>query len=676
MSRGRSLLLHVAAGAILSAFAFAPLWPAGLVGADLALYPAAPARVSALAPIANGSLELARSFFGTPGAHPDLAVRELRLENALYLFLACLVFSALLRRTLRAWLGDEVGFAAQRAAVVILPLHPWCAAAVASAAARGELLGLLFAALAAFAFLRGRQEGEQRWLFASFTLALGAGFSSAQAWLLVPLAGILEWIVARRHRSAFARVRTTLSTLAGFALATLAPAVLAGRTPSFEAFDGAALANGLTALGRVLAPLNPSEPDYLRAALAGAALLLMLQPALIAARSAPRTWGRFALAWGLLVLVCLLPASNGAGAPAADLASLRWLCAPAIVLGSACAAAATAHSGWKRASFPWILALALLAFDRPIVHAWAAATRRLESLGKEVASAGKDVPQLVLLAPPRRERGLMLVPDAIAASWLSREAGLGHELVLADPARLSAWAASANFPAEIVLLQPSGSSAAPFLADVLPATRRVQRRAAADERVSWRETRGHHQLLDLDPQWLHCVRARLRPDAPHESRPRISWQSGAEPIASAFGVWIEGGDAPEALFDLGREPRWLLCGRVSRVWLEGFESEVSFEVLPALAEPALAAEPAEEVGGWSARLAATKPITVGDEALEWSLVLFDPATLESVTLAGSSRAPGELSFATPPGWAGRVPLEWSLEGRLHECVLLRLSRRR
>ena len=672
MSRGRSLLLHVAAGVVLAGVALAPLWRAGLVGADLALYPADGGPVSALSALGNASLELTRSLFGTPGLHAGGAVRALRAENALYLFLACLVCSALLRRTLRAWLGDEVGFAAQRAAVVLLPLHPWCVLAVASASARGELLGLFLASVSAFAFLRARQQAEQRWLAASLALALGAGWASAGSWLLAPLCAILEWIVARRHRSALARVRTTFTTLAGFALALLLPHWLAGGGLQLPGLGGEVWADWLSGLGRVLVPVQPFEADFARAALAGAALLIVLQPALVAARSAPRTWGRFALAWSLLMFVCLLPAPNGAARGPADLAGLRWMCAPALCLGVACAAAATAHSGWKRALFPWVLALALLALDQPIVRVWPAATRRLEGLVELLEGLARETPrrpaEIVLLSPPRKERGLVLLPEASAARWLSHAAGLEHEIVLADAAELTAWAGSASFPPEVCIVQPSASSEAPFLADVLPATRDVQRRASADAPQSWRDRPGKHQLLDVDPQWLRCVRVRLPADAPHAGRPRLDWRGDDRtPAASAEGVWIEGADGPVALFDLARDARWLLRGRVRSITLEGGAPDLAYEVLPALPEPALAGELTEQSGRWSARLAGSAL-----PGLRWQLVLFDPRSLESTRL----EARGELEFEAPPSWIGRPRLEWSLEALLGEGCVARLSGRR
>ena len=73
MSRGRSLLLHVAAGALLACFALAPLWRAGLVGADLALFPADGSHVHSLSTLGDASLEVRRreaqaASSGTPPA--------------------------------------------------------------------------------------------------------------------------------------------------------------------------------------------------------------------------------------------------------------------------------------------------------------------------------------------------------------------------------------------------------------------------------------------------------------------------------------------------------------------------------------------------------------------------------------------------------------------------------
>jgi hypothetical protein len=262
----------------------------------------------------------------------------------------------------------------------------------------------------------------------------------------------------------------------------------------------------------------------------------------------------------------------------------------------------------------------------------------------------------------------VLLPAASAARWLSRAARLESEIVLADSAALSAWAGSASFPPEVCIVQPSASSEPPFLADVLPATRNVQRRASADAPQSWRGGPGSHQVLDIDPQWLRCVRVRLRTDAPHGGRPRLAWVSDEGlPSASAEGVWLAGADGPVALFDLAREPRWLLCGRVRSITLEGGEPDPAYEVLPALPEPALASGLNESAGRWSARPAASAL-----PGLRWQLVLFDPRTLESARL----EARGELEFETPAGWSGRAHLEWSLEALLGERCVARLAGKR
>ena len=200
-------------------------------------------------------------------------------------------------------------------------------------------------------------------------------------------------------------------------------------------------------------------------------------------------------------------------------------------------------------------------------------------------------------------------------------------------------------------------------------------RASADAPLLWREKRGSHSVLDVDPQWLRCVRVRLRPDAVHSASPRLAWRSeeGA-PSAGAEGVWIEGGDAPLALFDLARDPSWLLCGRVRSIWFEGPEPEL--ELLPALPEPALAQAPREESGRWSARLSEMQSAECAAAGVAWQLVLFDSRTLESRTLPGSLSHGGELEFSAPAPWSGRAGLEWSLEAHLGRACVARLSGRR
>ena len=181
-------------------------------------------------------------------------------------------------------------------------------------------------------------------------------------------------------------------------------------------------------------------------------------------------------------------------------------------------------------------------------------------------------------------------------------------------------------------------------------------------------------MLDVDPQWLRCVRVRLRLDAPHPGRPRIAWHSDeGVPGTSAEGAWIEGGEAPVALFDLGRDPRWLLCGRVRSISYDGPGAEdAQYEVLRALPEPALDGAPSETPGRWSVRLAPSAPAGT----LEWALLFFDPQTLESSTLEGRPGADGALEFALPAAWSVRAGVEWSLEERQGGACVARLSGRR
>ena len=113
-------------------------------------------------PLAALSLVLTSRLWTEGGEWTPRAVFSLRLENLALLLLAAVGISRFLRRMLEPWSGREQARAASHAARVLVALHPLAAAAVASASARGDLLGAALAAFAANMFLRGRQERSKR----------------------------------------------------------------------------------------------------------------------------------------------------------------------------------------------------------------------------------------------------------------------------------------------------------------------------------------------------------------------------------------------------------------------------------------------------------------------------------------------------------------------------------
>ena len=164
----------------LAAFAYGPLKGAGPVGEDFQVlddvsriaWPAegeGPGLSGLLEvhgqderPLAALSLIIASRVWTDGGAWTPGAVFSLRLENLLLLLLAAIGISRFLRRMLEPWSGREQARAVSHAARVLVALHPLAAGAVASASARGDLLGAALAAFAANMFLRGRQESSKK----------------------------------------------------------------------------------------------------------------------------------------------------------------------------------------------------------------------------------------------------------------------------------------------------------------------------------------------------------------------------------------------------------------------------------------------------------------------------------------------------------------------------------
>ena len=80
--------------------------------------------------------------------------------------------------------------------------------AVASVAARGDLLALALGSAALALFLRGRQERRPRLVPPAIALVVLAGFASPLALLYAPVAAGLEYASARRYRPRAVRWRT------------------------------------------------------------------------------------------------------------------------------------------------------------------------------------------------------------------------------------------------------------------------------------------------------------------------------------------------------------------------------------------------------------------------------------------------------------------------------------
>ena len=207
-------------------------------------------------------------------------------------------------------------------------VHPLLVPVVAHLPARCDVVGLAASAWSVALLLEGRQERRTMALGAAFVLAVVAAASSPAALVLVPLGFGLEFIAARRHRPLGARFRTGVQVALGYAAAlafeTLVrgiarPGADAADAPAQAGFDPAkllspepegfahAFALAAEKTGVVVLPVNTSGIGTLGYVLAVVALLAALHPGFVAARAAPRLWGRVLGGWAIAIAVLLLP---------------------------------------------------------------------------------------------------------------------------------------------------------------------------------------------------------------------------------------------------------------------------------------------------------------------------------------------------------------------------------
>lgn len=687
-----ALLLAVAA------LAFGPLAGAGFVGDDLPhLVRAAPARgggasaaleedASILAegdgPLARASLRLSHALWSSHGTWGERSAIALRVENLLLLLGAAAFARLALRRTLSPWAGMDGARAAAGACAVFLACHPLAVTAVASVGARGDLLALFLGAAAAAAFLHARQEKKVPWMIAAGLCVLAAGHASSLALLLPPLLAGLELFSARRGRPLSVRARTAATTLLVFGvlaclegltgpllgspalpLRTLRAAGEAWSTHAGESVRAIGRDLGVIALP-VPRPVSPGAAGEraLQYGIAGAVLLAVLQPALVAARSAPRLWGWIG-AWtavGLLLslAVGLLPAAAVA-------------CA---VLG----VASTSLSGLRRVLLPAALAAVFVLFARGAASPWIEASRPLSTMRADLADARAQhgpASRWMVVEPPGPSLALLLHPS-LCARALPSDPGTLHEITREA---LYALAREPEFAAMreegMVLLLPATDE---------PGTKRTtfalpQPRPTTGS-LAWQEDL-RSLLFDADPWEMRALRAVALPGVSTAQAPGMGWRAGDAEEAntgSRTGVWVQGRDAPTAVFDLAREPDWLFGERVHRVWLEPevgriASAELSRDVpsIPGIIVPEV------REGTWTFRFdLAASPRPVHGEA-RLVLGVLDLATFRYVEIVHASFTTGEAVFTLSADFpAGSKNLAWSLEWRAGDACIARASGRR
>jgi len=623
-----------------------------------------------------------------------------RLENLVLLCVGAWIIGRFVRRLLWPWVGTEHGTAAGRAVSLLVLLHPASVAAVASLGSRGDLLALTLGVLGANLFLKSRQEHSFTLTACSAACALLAGLCSGIAYGLPVLFAAAELTSARRYRPAKVRRRTAVTTLIVFAacvgFAPFTRSLVLGVGPvtalGFAGRDpGATITASIVRFGTALLPVNQAAGGALAFLVAGAVLLIALQPAPVAARSAPRLWGWLFTA-GLAAVVLWEACSEARLVRAEDFTHAATLLPLGAVLGVALGVTSTAVSGLRRVVLPIVIAVGWAFVGHQNSVGLAASASSLSELRADLLDArqtwGFDA-RLLVVDPPRRVLGIDALEGALP--WAADPVFSG--LPVGDG---GGWVRALSQEALVVFArEPEFHElrAEPLIV-VVPANL-LEPDAFHNERLalpvprpqpttgvrSWfRE--GRAVRLDLEPVTMGALTVRGTSTANTDQAPVLAWRA-TEPLAlqgTHEGVWEAVGDAPEAVFDLSSSVPWLLGGRVQQIWSERGWSRINeARLTPGLPEPPGVPSPRVRRGDWVFDRVEGPELPDG---AAWRVVLLDLATLESAVLPATQRDSGRIEV---PGAArrvsaafrsGRGPVVWSLELQLRGRTIQRLRGRR
>jgi hypothetical protein len=714
----------------LAAYAYSPLWGAGPLGADLVTlldvgpvaWPGARGDGSfGLAdlygvhglgerPLATLVLAFASRLLTVDGRWTGAEIVFLRLANLGLLLLAAWGLARFVRRALLPWTGTEGARFAGYASSLLLALHPLAVSVVARPASAGDLLGLAVAAGAAVAFLQGRQERRHALVVVAVLATIACGLLSELAYFLALVVALVELVSARRSRPLPVRLRTAGTTLAvfgGAASVELALRVLAGVPVSVPGLVGvwlsgegaptigATLAVAVEKLGILILPVHPfgglGPPGFV---LAGAGLLVGLEPALVAARSAPRLWGWLLATWGASIALVEL-STSAARVPPETLAGAEALFPAVIVMAVGLGISSAALSGLRRVLSPLFAgacyAVLAHAAALPFVPAGGALAELRQDLGRARELHGRDA-ALFVVDPPELVAGLDVLGGALPR--LCDPALTGEpERPLVRGLSSGAFAALCREPeidalraGRLVVVYPPEllGDASELAADAEPPPGRRSARlpppGPKEGPVLWRREPSS-PLFQLDPLRFAAARVTAQPGVATAEPPQVFWRAAALNGVRA-GAWLAGADGPVALCELDRSFAWLVGREVRRVWVEG-------DLAGALVSCEMLAEPPAVEGlerrrdgpDWRVVLAAGRlpePLAGG---AEWRLGLLDLATYAWTEIEAVREAPGVLLVPDAATWedarlrAGGGPIAWSLDLRAGDTTIARASGR-
>ncbi|QDU67770.1 hypothetical protein [Engelhardtia mirabilis] len=635
-----------------------------------------------------------------------------RIENLALLLIASWGLWRFLRRLFQPWVGAEQASRAGGAAALIFAVHPLCVPTVASLAGRADLMSLALSTWAGTLFLFGRQERQYVCLVLAGGLALLAGLSGQIALALPAGLATAELLSTGRHRPLSTRLRTSLNTLVVYSIAVQLNTVLVSTTTGHGYYPrvsfglagllepGAivsALGNVLDKVGVLCLPANASSLGFLGLVLAAVLFLAALQPALIAARSAPRLW---TWAFSFLIAGTAFALLFGLQKPV-DLTTMGGavsLVPATLVLSSGLGLCCTALSDFRQVVLPLVLAFGYATLANGNGQPWGESAARFAELRRDVAeaiAAEPDAAEILIVDAPRNVSGVDPIEDGLG--WMLHPMFTGAEVQAErDLAPLNVR----DLPAEALVTWVRDESfaevraAAPLLvyptagldpADGSELERRAWRRLAPappatgpNESVFWNGP-SRSPDLELDafgPAVLHVV----APPEPREDLPvEAGWRArsaesryGSEPI-----LWYEGGDGPEAYIDAGESLAWRLGERVTRVWFEGGLPTVrEVRVLPAL--PTTVAQMVPLRVGWGWRFPAPEQgLLERVPGGRWRLRLLALDTLDYIEeeIRGQ-RAGSPLRFRGVGRWVEDMvelgqTVAWELEYRVDGLPLVR-----
>jgi hypothetical protein len=669
---------------LLVGVAFSPLLGAGFVAADWQALAAPPAGAAHLAVEAPGG-PLARALDGATGAlgrsllaGGARAAPLLRALNLLVYLAGAPFLFAYARRLLRPWCGDEQARAAALAACLVFAVHPLAPVSVASVAALPEILGTSCALICLAAFLVGRQERSLRATGTSLALAFLDG-SATQDALLLPLAlAASEFLAANRQRSLRERLRTSATALVVFGaavaldlvLAALDRAALVLPTLSGGGRGLAWLSGTAERLGLIVLPANPLALGASGIALAGGVFLLVLQPALVGARSAPRLWGWMLLWWFGALIVSVVARQDVRVVPERfELA--RGLLASVVPLAIGIGLASTALAGMRRWYVTWSAVVGYAIVAHGNARPWIEAARTCDALRGVLAATAARHPaaELFVLDAPGPVRGVEAVGRDFAPLFAS------------DGGVPSVRASSTRAFLEL-LREPEGreriDAHAVLLRTLTPGPGydvvELQRGPPSGAQRSWRASLASPPL-DWNPLEIGALRVTTQADADLSALRSIGWKARRATAGQAdawSGAWSRAGAQATGLFDLGSSLDWRLAGRVRSVFLpegrQSIDAAEALEDLPTLGELL----PLEEGGDWIFRGPEPDAPVARDGPAHYVLGLLDVERLEWREFPVRSEARGLVARGAAAYARERIGrVAWRLELRAGDLALAR-----